>query len=87
MDGRYLRWKAIDKLFEPKLNEPGSDRLDRIGQTEPVQIIELIMLNSIENHIEKILKRKNGVFGAMFDVDNSSWKKRLIAAVKDDKEE
>jgi SNF2 family DNA or RNA helicase len=78
---------AIDKLFVPKLNEQGYDRLDRIGQTEPVQIIELIMLNSIENHIEKILKRKNGVFGAMFDVDNSSWKKRLIAAVKDDKEE
>jgi SNF2 family DNA or RNA helicase len=78
---------AIDKLFVPKLNEQGYDRLDRIGQTEPVQIIELIMLNSIENHIEKILKRKNGVFGAMFDIDNSSWKKRLIAAVKDDKEE
>lgn len=75
---------ALDKLFVPKLNEQGYDRLDRIGQTEPVQIIELLMRKSIETRIEQILKRKQGVFGAMFDVDNSGWKKKLIESIKDD---
>lgn len=75
---------AIDKLFVPKLNEQGYDRLDRIGQTKPVQIIELLMRKSIETRIEQILKRKQGIFGAIVDVDNSNWKKKLIAAVKDD---
>ena len=75
---------ALDKLFVPKLNDQGYDRLDRIGQTEPVQIIELLMRKSIEQRIESILKRKQGIFGTMFDIDNSSWKKKLIEAVKDD---
>lgn len=75
---------SLDKLFVPKLNEQGYDRLDRIGQTEPVQIIELIMRKSIEQRIESILKRKIGIFGALLDVDNSDWKKKLLQAVKDD---
>lgn len=75
---------ALDKLFVPKLNEQGYDRLDRIGQTEPVQVIELLMRKSIETRIEQILKRKEGIFGAVLDIDNSNWKKKLIEAVKDD---
>lgn len=75
---------ALDKLFVPKLNEQGYDRLDRIGQTEPVQIIELLMRKSIETRIEQILKRKQGIFGAVVSIDNTNWKKKLIEAVKYD---
>jgi len=78
---------ALDKLWVPKLNEQGYDRLDRIGQTEPVQIIELIMRGTIETRIEQVLKRKQGIFGAVLDIDNSDWKRKLIEAVKYDKEE
>lgn len=77
---------AIDKLFVPKLNEQGYDRCDRIGQKRVVQIYELIMRKSIEARIEQILKRKEGIFGAVVDVDNSNWKKKLIEAVKYDSE-
>jgi SNF2 family DNA or RNA helicase len=75
---------ALDKLFVPKLNEQGYDRLDRIGQTKPVQVIELLMRKSIETRIEQILKRKEGIFGAVVNIDNSNWKKKLIEAVKYD---
>ncbi len=77
---------AIDKLFVPKLNEQGYDRCDRIGQTNVVQIYELIMRKSIEARIEQILKRKEGIFGAIVAVDDSNWKRKLIEAVKYDTE-
>jgi SNF2 family DNA or RNA helicase len=77
---------ALDKLFVPKLNEQGYDRLDRIGQTKVVQVYEFIMRKSIEMRIEQICKRKTGIFGAIMDVDNSNWKKKLIESVKDDYE-
>ena len=48
----------IDKLYVPGLNKQAVDRLDRIGQTKPVMVHELIARNTIESRIEAILKSK-----------------------------
>lgn len=77
----------LDKLFVPKLNEQAEDRLHRIGAKRTVQIFDLQMRNTIEQRIERILKTKNTIFGAVVDTDNSSWKQKLIAAVMEEEEE
>lgn len=73
----------LDKLFVPKLNEQAEDRLHRIGAKSTVQIFDLQMRGTIEQRIEKILKTKNSIFGAVVDTDTSSWKQKLIAAIHD----
>ena len=77
----------LDKLFVPKLNEQAEDRLHRIGAKDTVTIYDLQMRNSIEQRIEKIIKTKNTIFGAVIDTDNSSWKQKLIAAIMEDEDE
>ncbi len=76
----------LDKLFVPKLNEQAVDRLHRIGQKRTVQIYELIMRGTVEARIERILKQKNTIFGAVVDIDNSNWKRKLIQAMQDTEE-
>jgi SNF2 family DNA or RNA helicase len=78
----------LDKVYAPKLNEQAEDRLHRIGQDNTVQIFELQMRNTVEQRIEKILKSKQGIFGAVVDTDNSTWKQKLLEAVfMEDEEE
>lgn len=80
---------ALDKLYVPKLNDQGYDRLHRIGQKSTVQVYELLMRGTVETRIEAILKQKKGIFGAIIDPDSSDWKKKLIQAFIDgeDKDE
>lgn len=79
----------LDKLYVPKLNEQAEDRLHRIGAdaTHPIQIFHLHMRNSIDTRIESILKVKSDIFATIVSVENSSWKKRLIAAVLADEDD
>jgi len=42
----------LDKLWTPAMNTQAQDRLHRIGQTEPVTIIELLANNSVEYRVE-----------------------------------
>ena len=74
----------VDKLFVPKLNEQAEDRLHRIGanKTKPIQIIELIARNTIEQRIETILRRKRKLFDSL--VEESSWKKELYKAMMEE---
>lgn len=76
----------IDKLFVPKLNEQAEDRLHRIGAdlTKPVQIYELIALNTIESRIEAILRRKTRLFGSL--IETSDWKRNLVQALREKEE-
>jgi SNF2 family DNA or RNA helicase len=71
----------LDKLFVPKLNEQAEDRLHRIGadKTKPIQIIQIVVRNSIEHRIETILRRKKKLFDTL--VEESDWKKSLFRAL------
>lgn len=74
----------IDKLFVPKLNQQAIDRAHRIGQDESqsVQVFEYIARDTIESRIEQILKSKTALFDTV--VEDSDWKRSLIAAVMED---
>jgi len=52
----------LDKLWTPAMNTQAQDRLHRIGQTEPVTIIELLAENSVEGRIEGMLRFKQNLF-------------------------
>ena len=77
----------VDKLFVPKLNEQAEDRLHRIGAstTQPIQVYEMIVKNSIESRIETILRRKTKLFNTL--VETGDWKKMLYEAMLEEEEE
>ncbi len=57
----------LDKFWNPALNWQAQERLDRIGQTEPVTIIELLAEKTIEESIEKLLVQKADLFSSLFE--------------------
>ncbi len=76
----------VDKLTVPKLNEQAEDRLHRIGadKSQPVQIMQLIARNTIEQRIERILSKKSALFGSI--VDETEWQKALYEALMEEDE-
>lgn len=78
----------LDKLFVPGLNKQAIDRIHRIGQdeTQPVQIVEMITRNTIENRVEQILRMKTKLNDSIVET-NPGWKKLLVEAMMDDEEE
>lgn len=71
----------VDKLTVPGLNRQAIDRVDRIGQTKPVVVYELLVRGSVEHRIEEILADK----GALFDsiVEGSMAVNNLIHMLKE----
>lgn len=59
----------IDKLFVPKLNQQAIDRAHRIGQdkTQPVQVLEYIARDTVEQRIEQILATKTKLFNELIE--------------------
>jgi SNF2 family DNA or RNA helicase len=53
-----------DVLWTPALNGQAVDRLHRIGQRAPVTIVTLSANNTIDQHIQKILDKKQAMFDA-----------------------
>ena len=51
----------IDRLFVPGLNKQAIDRLDRIGQTRPVVVHNLMTRGTVEARVEAILAQKQGL--------------------------
>lgn len=70
-----------DKLFVPKLNEQGQDRLYRIGAdlTQPVQIFEIIARKTMEQRIETILRQKMELFDEL--IETPLWKREFFKAL------
>lgn len=59
----------LDKLWTPALNNQAQDRLHRIGQKEPVTIIELLAADTIEERIEKMLESKQSIIDAVMETE------------------
>lgn len=84
---RHLQF--LDKLFVPGLNRQAVDRAHRIGQdtTQPVQVLEYICRNTIENRVNQILRTKSKLFGEIVETD-PDWKAKLYKALMEmDQEE
>ncbi len=74
----------LDELFVPKLNDQAEDRLDRMGQTQPVTIYRLRVRRSQEDRKARILKTKAELFRDVVDEDD--FRKKLLAAMEDEDE-
>jgi len=61
----------LDKLWTPAMNTQAQDRLHRIGQTEPVTIIELLAENSVEGRIEAMLHTKQNLFDFLVESEGA----------------
>jgi SNF2 family DNA or RNA helicase len=61
----------LDKLWTPAMNTQAQDRLHRIGQKEPVTIIELLAEDSVEKRIEDTLYRKQSLFDWLIESDEA----------------
>lgn len=72
----------VDELFVPKLNEQAEDRLDRIGQTQPVTIYRLRVRKSIEQRKARILETKKSLFDGVVEVDD--LRRKLLAALMEE---
>jgi SNF2 family DNA or RNA helicase len=68
----------MDKLWTPAMNTQAQDRLHRIGQTEPVTIIELLAANTVEESIENLLFRKQRIFDNVIETEDSLSAKDLM---------
>ncbi len=60
-----------DKWFSPAANNQAIDRVHRIGQVNPVTVIDFICKDTIEERIEQILDKKKAMFEGMFGEDES----------------
>lgn len=60
----------VDKYWTPAINSQAQDRLHRVGQKEPVTIIELLAEQTIEEGIEEMLTKKYDQFQALFSTDD-----------------
>ncbi len=62
-------WKAIfvDMDWTPALNQQAEDRICRIGQTRPVEIVRLVSDHVLDRHILQILSQKINLFYKAID--------------------
>jgi len=51
----------MDKSWNPKLNEQVEDRINRMGQKGIPQIVSFITKDSVEEDLEKVLKKRNRI--------------------------
>lgn len=71
----------LDRFFVPGLNKQVVDRFDRIGQTKPVQVIDLKVRGSVEQRVEEILRDKGKTFGTI--VEGGVGMGKLLEALRE----
>ena len=54
----------MEPCFNPALEAQAIGRVHRLGQKRPVEIIRLVVKNSVETRIQKMLKKKFGNSGS-----------------------
>lgn len=54
-----------DWYYNPMVNNQARDRLDRLGQTKPITVIDLWAHDTIEDAVHRILRRKQRSFDAI----------------------
>jgi SWI/SNF-related matrix-associated actin-dependent regulator 1 of chromatin subfamily A len=62
-------WKAIfvDLDWTPALNSQAEDRICRIGQTKPCEIVRLVSDHILDQHIMQLISNKIALFSAAID--------------------
>lgn len=71
----------MDPWWSPSMEDQAIDRIHRIGQTNNVKVIRLIVENSIEEKMLHIQERKRTI-GEAVDADEDERRKRRIDEIK-----
>ena len=82
-------WKAIfvDLDWTPALNQQAEDRLCRIGQTRPVEIVRLVSDHVLDKHILNLLSSKISLFEKAIDQKIELNKASAVEAKNETEEE
>lgn len=82
-------WKAIfvDLDWTPALNQQAEDRLCRIGQTRPVEIVRLVSDHVLDKHILNLLSSKISLFEKAIDQKIELNKANAVEAKNETEEE
>lgn len=74
-----------DRLFVPGKNRQAVDRVDRIGQTQPVQVIDIIARGTVEQRVLSIIRGKDKINQDI--VENSTGMAKLLEKLRQHLEE
>jgi len=66
-----------DRWWNPAKENQATDRVHRIGQNRGVQVFKLITKNTIEEHIHRLIEKKQGLMEVLIGQDESDQIKRL----------
>ena len=59
-------------------------RLDRNGQTEPVSVYYMVVLNSVEEHLARTLDRKSEILSKTIDGESAEMEELLTYMIGED---
>jgi SNF2 family DNA or RNA helicase len=76
----------LDELFVPGLNRQAIDRLNRIGQTEPVTVLRYITRGTVEVRVRAINTVKDKLFEEIVESD-PDWKRKLYENLLEDEDD
>lgn len=66
-----------DRWWNPAVEDQATDRVHRIGQKRGVQVFKLVSKHSIEEHIDGIISRKQGLMDGVLGFDDHNHLKQL----------
>lgn len=69
----------VDRWWNPAVERQAEDRAHRLGQRYPVTVYDYVCADTIEERIEEILERKQGLFDRVID-DVSADVRTLLTA-------
>jgi hypothetical protein len=57
----------FDRWWNPAVERQAEDRVHRLGQTQPVHVYRYVMVDTIEERMDELLKRKTHLFERIVD--------------------
>ena len=68
----------LDPWWNPAVENQATDRAHRIGQTKPVNVMRLVMHNTIEEKLLELQKQKSHLFQLVVDGITENMKPHLL---------
>ncbi len=63
----------FDRWWNPAVENQATDRAHRIGQTKNVQVYKFVSTGTLEEHIDRMLTEKSGLFNRIIGSTSEAW--------------
>lgn len=73
-----------DRWWNPAVEDQATDRVHRIGQNKTVFVYRIMVENTLEERIEKLLEKKRGIAGDIIDAatqDEHAWTREELLEI------